>query len=509
MKPHRVMLIALLFLVLPFAAFAQADDSQVVLFHGTRGADFSTLGGELLVLSLADASIQTIPLPPQLFPVGNVISGLSLSPDHRYLAVASQNTTNESAPPILILDLQSDSCCVTVHLPWRDVAMYELGDFSPDSGRLALAWFGFIDRTTYDSTAGIMTVDAATGIILQAISMADVRSALGLGYTPTFATIGAWREDGIRWIENCYACEPDFEGEWMIWTPETNSFTVNSGEYFSFVFGDVLPATSEMLYTGQSAQFPVSQEPAYLPIPNVVYYIHDAPIPTFTEPTTAPVIYFDENQLDISGGGHWVLDGQAVLVSPYMSSQWTLLYRDGTRQSVTVPVNSTFLLGTPNGWLTLNDDPNGAALTMYTVEGAEVLATPLGMTLPENEYVEVLDAPELGGSVTDLGAFATVEPRFPPVSETGTCPGLLPTRLTVHTLARVTPGVPNRLRANPSLDGAILTEIPGGAEIYLLQGPTCDTANGIIWWQVGYNNLIGWTAEGQGDTYFVEPFGVG
>ena len=510
MKPHRMILFALLSLVLlPLVAQGQADNSQVILFLGTRGEDFSTLDGDLLVLSLADASIQPIQLPPQLFPTGGIVSDVAISSDQHYLAVTSQTLAGDSANPVTIIDLQSNSCCVTIPPPLADVAAYGLGDFSPDSGRLALSWIGFTDRTNYAVTGGIMTVDAATGTVLQNISMTEASAALGLGFEAPFAILGEWRDNGIHFIDTCYGCEPRFEGEWAIWTPEINTFTTSSGEYFSFAFGDVLSGTSEMLYTGQSAQFPVSQEPAFLPIPNVVYYILNAPMPTFSAPTIAPVIFFDENQVDLSGGAHWVLDGQAVLVSPYLSDRWTLLFRDGTQQSVFVPPNSTFLLGTPNGWLSLNDDPGGAALMMYTVEGAEALGTPLGITLPESQYLQVLNAPELGGSITELGAFPTVQPLFPPLSASGTCPNLLPTRLTVNTTARVTPGDPNRLRADPTTDGAIIGEIPGGAEFYILQGPICDDANRIVWWQVGYNNLVGWTAESLGDAYFVEPVGVG
>jgi hypothetical protein len=479
------------------------------LFHGTRGEDFSTLGGELIILSLADASVQTIPLPPQLFPTGSVVTDLAISPDRRYLAVASQMLAVEQANPVVALDLQGDTCCITLPAPLADVAAYDLGEFYSDSHQLALSWVGFTDRANYAVTGGITIASVPNGLSILDVSMEQIAALFSMGYIPTWVLMGEWDDQGIRLHPNCWGCEPAFEGEWLLWDPDSNFIRDSTAEFFSFPFGDMLYQTGEILYAGQSAQFPVSQEPAYLPIPNVIYYVRDAPMPRFTETSSAPVIYFNENQLDISGGAHWVLDGQAVLVSPYMSDQWTLLFRDGTRQAVSVPVNSTFLRGTPNGWLSLNDDPGGVALTLYTVEGAEALATPLGITLPENQYVQVLDAPELGASVTNLGTFPTVQPLFPPISASGTCSNLLPTRLTVNTTARVTPGDPNRLRADPTTEGAIIGEIPGGAEFFILQGPICDDANRIVWWQVGYNNLIGWTAESQGDSYFVEPVGVG
>lgn len=510
MKPHRLIRFALLSLLLfPFAVLGQGDDSQVILFLGTFAEDNSTISGDLLMLSLSNASIEPIPLSPQLFSAGGTTMFMNISPDHHYFAVASQMLSAETANPVAIYDLQSNSCCVYVEPPMNDIAMYTLGGFSPDSSRLALSWIGFHDRNTYDWAGGILTVDAATGTPAQSLTMEQASTALNLGYEAPFATLGSWRQDGIRFIPNCYACEPQFEGEWAIWEPDTNVLSPGSGEYFSFSFGEMLLTTGESIYAGQSPQFPVSQEPAFLPIPNVVYYTQSGPMPTFNQVSNAPVIFYDENQVDLSGYAHWVLDGQAVLVTPYATDGWTLLFRDGSRQDVFIPPTSTFLAGTPNGWLALVDDPNGSVLTLYTVEGAEVLGTPLSIALPDNQYLRVIDAPELGASVTTLGGFASVQPLFPPLSASGTCPNLLPTRLTVNTTARVTPGDPNRLRADPTTNGAIVGEIPGGAEFYIINGPICDDANGIVWWQVGYNNLVGWTAESLGDTYFVEPVGVG
>lgn len=87
----------------------------------------------------------------------------------------------------------------------------------------------------------------------------------------------------------------------------------------------------------------------------------------------------------------------------------------------------------------------------------------------------------------------------------GACANVLPRRLIIGNQGRVTPGTPNRVRSEPNTQAQVLGTIPGGEPFTVLQGPTCDSANGIAWWQVDYNGLIGWTAEGQGQTYFVEP----
>lgn len=88
------------------------------------------------------------------------------------------------------------------------------------------------------------------------------------------------------------------------------------------------------------------------------------------------------------------------------------------------------------------------------------------------------------------------------------CPPSLPPRLVVGGKGRVTPGDPNALNtlpAPPSRDqnSKRLTPLQPGNVFTVLAGPTC--AYGYTWWQVNYNGTIGWTAEGQGTTYWIEP----
>jgi hypothetical protein len=72
--------------------------------------------------------------------------------------------------------------------------------------------------------------------------------------------------------------------------------------------------------------------------------------------------------------------------------------------------------------------------------------------------------------------------------------------------AIVLPGSPNRIREYPGADAPIVGEIPSGASFSVVSGPSCDGTT-ITWWYVEYEDITGWTAEGQDDTYFVEPAG--
>ncbi len=86
----------------------------------------------------------------------------------------------------------------------------------------------------------------------------------------------------------------------------------------------------------------------------------------------------------------------------------------------------------------------------------------------------------------------------------GQCPGFLPSRLAPGMWGRVTPGLPNNVRVQPSLSAAWIGQIPGGGLFRVMGGPVC--ANNAAWFQVNYNGLVGWTMEGQGAVYWLEPY---
>lgn len=92
----------------------------------------------------------------------------------------------------------------------------------------------------------------------------------------------------------------------------------------------------------------------------------------------------------------------------------------------------------------------------------------------------------------------------PTVTSGVTCPGFLPSRLVVGELGRVSPGLANNIRSRPSADGEQVGRIPGGNTFEILRGPECDP-DGIAWWEVRYQSITGWTAEGQGTDYWLEP----
>ena len=83
-------------------------------------------------------------------------------------------------------------------------------------------------------------------------------------------------------------------------------------------------------------------------------------------------------------------------------------------------------------------------------------------------------------------------------------PGAPAPQLQVGGYGQVTPGLPNKVRSSPALSAEQTGNIPGEGVFTVLDGPVC--AEGLQWWQVNYNGLIGWTADGSGSEYWVEPY---
>lgn len=133
-------------------------------------------------------------------------------------------------------------------------------------------------------------------------------------------------------------------------------------------------------------------------------------------------------------------------------------------------------------------------------------------TLADGSLVFPCVPPETGLTPAPTPLFTPALTPIPvPASE---CPpeyaGFLPPRLAVGAQARIAPsGLPNRIRNAPSLNGAQIGTISPGGTVRVIGGPSCDAASNIIWWQIEYNNITGWTAEGVlPDDYFLEPVGT-
>ncbi|MBN1967719.1 MAG: SH3 domain-containing protein, partial [Anaerolineae bacterium] len=96
------------------------------------------------------------------------------------------------------------------------------------------------------------------------------------------------------------------------------------------------------------------------------------------------------------------------------------------------------------------------------------------------------------------------QPTATPVYTGTQCPGFLPSRLTIGARGRVTPGLPNNIRSQPTTGSVAIGQIPAGGVFDVLGGPVCNQSS--AWWQVRYAGVTGWTMEGQYSTYWLEPY---
>lgn len=150
-----------------------------------------------------------------------------------------------------------------------------------------------------------------------------------------------------------------------------------------------------------------------------------------------------------------------------------------------------------------------AILTFLTGRQAitEFLPTPTPPQVIERIITATPDASFTGAS---FAGQPTSIPRATTASQPTATPraevcGVLTPRLRVGGYGRVFrhPNENNRVRSEPGLAGRQIGVILAGDEFYVAAGPRC--IDDIIWWFVEYGGMEGWTAEGLGDRYYVEP----
>ncbi len=92
---------------------------------------------------------------------------------------------------------------------------------------------------------------------------------------------------------------------------------------------------------------------------------------------------------------------------------------------------------------------------------------------------------------------------LPAAAQDSACPGAPAPRLTIDGSGRVLPGEANNVREQPARSGTLIGAIPGGTTFSVLEGPVC--ADGLNWWRIKTDAITGWTVEGSGTDYWVEP----
>lgn len=128
-------------------------------------------------------------------------------------------------------------------------------------------------------------------------------------------------------------------------------------------------------------------------------------------------------------------------------------------------------------------------------------------TSPTNEDTDgdgILDPQDL---FPNQAATPTITP-FPTLEGGDICANSpIPSQMSVGAPGLVEDGgVANRIRSEASVaNGEVIGFMQPGDSFQVIGGPTCDPDTQVRFWEVDYNGIQGWTAEGEGEEYYIVP----
>ncbi|MFP4321579.1 MAG: hypothetical protein ACLFTK_03925 [Anaerolineales bacterium] len=403
----------------------------------------------------------------------------AVSPSGRWVVAQTDSQTT------IIADLQGGNCCTPVPNPsaasgpveWTFSAI-----FNPEETQVALSFVDWSSQTG-PLVGGTIVVDLATGQ-----ETAFLSSERGGDGASTFGLLD-WTPNGIDLYASCWACEGPISGQASRWQPTTNNLAIS--RYFNLGFSDRLN-TGELVIAQHDTRFPLGLTMGMFPPANVINYFQS---PENAEPENGRTIYFNPNNLDLPTP-RWVINGQGILLHNAFGETpdpGVVLLRDGTEIQANIGLTEQVIGGTPDGWIT--QDESGTLRHYIFADGTLSITTQtLGQFSPN---MRVMHSPAL-----DAAGLPPFTPNIaaPPPPQ---CEDFMPSRLRPNMTAQVTPGPANNFRDGPSLNANSIGRLPGEAVFFVLDGPVC--ADGMAWWQVDYQGTVGWTSEGQGNTYWLQP----
>ena len=149
--------------------------------------------------------------------------------------------------------------------------------------------------------------------------------------------------------------------------------------------------------------------------------------------------------------------------------------------------------GTGSGSSVISNIPGGAS---FTVIGAAVCGN------EGRRWYPILYNGQYGWTAEGEGSTYWIAPQ----TNTATCSNSPTPRLTVGGYGMITPGLPNVIRNNANTGSSmVIGQIPAGGVFYITGAGVCGANDGRLWYPIIYNGLSGWTAEGEGNTYWTAP----
>lgn len=559
--------IRVLLLIFAAAGAVSAQDTapewRAVFFKTITDNGWEVESASVIVVD-ESLTVQEIPLPAAIIPPGAflAIDGAIVSDDLRYVLMKMGDPTTREYY-LNLVELPGGQCCTVIVLDDPDLESIEIGDFSPDGRHVTVSISGKQDaQTAYSS---ILTLEIATGSIINETRLDVLPQFAALHTRDNEAStvrviLGDWTEAGQQFDIHCQYCPTGYAYDiaWSLMDPLTGAVeTPQPPTYDLFNRSWQVPLVSRLTNGETLAQ-------SFLNVYNhggadvskaeprqVRYFVGDVPL-RYLEYAPDDIVVLDQPErtrprVTLSNMS-WVADG-AYWATINAVRTLTLYTRDGQA----IPVDGVFryevLVGTPSGWLAMDDQ----VLRHYTFDAARntvnstdvltfdsssirsgfpsvnvwvidagMLGDPqaepvalVGITVEDSlaQYVAMLpptSTPRPAEPTAPPSPTPTDIPTLSPPATATTAPTLspecaagLPPRLVIGQVARVLGTTPNRLRDAPSISGQQIGLIEGGVIFDVLEGPVC--ADGITWWRVRRGTFVGWTAESDGTSYFVEP----
>jgi hypothetical protein len=355
---NRCVMLLLLIAVIP--ALAQdAPGWDVVLLERETGTIYT-------VTSKGIASSMVITDLAQFSSVSNYL----LTPDRSKLVFAHTPyapRTSDATTTIYAADVSAGTCCAPIISAPYGTLDTPLMTLSPEGTQLVM---GVHEESSVDGTRShqVKTFDITTGEVTAALDIS--RLIQPDPYQRVSCVIlGEWKEDGVRLVSRCMGRGEGLGtfGVFQIWNPPADELS-DLVEPYDF-FTRELPTTGERIRVVQNDAF--RHEPdttnAHFTTPNVVEYFADASM------STPIVIFYNPYNLHLTYA-EWILDGEAVLIRysdaanlREASTESYILFRDGRWFRLEIPVNQSFLSGTPDGWMM--SDYEAKTFVNYTVAG--------------------------------------------------------------------------------------------------------------------------------------------
>lgn len=280
---------------------------------------------------------------------------------------------------------------------------------------------------------------------------------------------------------------------------DTRANTVAPVISYPTLGGDTLVTTGETLSEVQDNRFANCGEPCSpFFVPNVISAYNPAAGQRFPFYTSRDAALFRPT---------FIQNGERILLAAYgkdSRTTWTVLERNGQRVgNLRDGMNIGSVIGWQDGMLYIIDgvNPTGASRLVVVNTRNGVNDGTVIWTGEPGSYPRLIQTPGNMQPAALLPPIAVL--NAPAAAISGNCPGFLPSRLVPGQNARVTPGDPNRIRNTPGGPN-VLGTMPGGSQFLVLAGPSC-ASNGIAWWKIYWNGIMGWTGEGQANTYWTEP----